>query len=1168
VAKKKRQFKKSKVDLKIAEIIRERGFTHKAISHIHTYKNNTNYGDLFKFYSQLPSQYVELLNIELLPQEIKNLNADISGYYSDNLEDNLNSMLVSFKLHKEKINKFIIKKKKFENKFLSSSYKLSQKILEETIDDISYSNWYIYNMLLVKEFTEGFDGSFAYLKELLQEGSEHPINNIFYFAFQRMVDRDLNIRSYDKYLENDVYGHYNINTHDIKEYIESYIDPFEVYGVENINNVFYAAENNSLIDRYLMFRKVLINLLVKDRKLALKIIKRALQYIHDPQLEKIYFFISSNLPHESNEEKRDMYSILDLYTTGKYIECISTIEKYLATYELSIDVIELYLKAHININKEWKSTNESSSLKNNIILAIYNILLKNNLTSESIGYLNTLALSLHSFDFATQILYFLEKIKNLELNPYNLIYQIYSPIITPKASYNFSDFSVRKQILSNLLHSCKNQVTLKFFIRLLDYELDKTVSFDDLNISKKRLELHKSRILFLQDNYDEVIKSLEILLPKLSLIPHLHEECLVRLYNAHSLKNETLECIDLYVRNHLFNKYLLSNIETSKEINYIDRDLGYKSLSINMKLIIFLHIRKASSKTLSLVYRMLIRKISVKTPSSISLDDFETTEIIYFLRFVAVQDILSKDVMNFKTLKDVEQERVKICQLLLSLDDDDSNIYNDEIIKITRSMNIKERMKEVSSSKIYIDIEGLKNYDFKDFEKSFLRFKKIKDLSAKSFEDFYMMVSENGTDNLLNKLQQKKKYLTQEIQLKDMFLELFMDVREKYLFSNEHGLDAYLSTRIRHGTITGQLRKTFSDLQLITTKDSKTNEYLDNSCWYEKDNIQDSKLVAFNCIMNTFSNDVDSHNAYIKNTLIKIQTEEVSKALFDFSTIDYFNERVINYYYNNYISEIDNYKDFLELILKILEQILENNLTIIRKYFNEKSQKYFLDLIDKLEKDIDKLKLKKSLHSKLLNNIRRSRTEIQNSIDLITSWFELNKQKDVNFALEDVIDTSREIITNLFSSVALKISYESKNYDTFEGKHFTSFVDCFKIFFENIINYVRSCNDISTDVQIFVEDYPEYFTCKITNVLLKTEEADLKTFDEIIKQKEIEIDEASVNSAANRKEGNTGLMKATNIIQRTFANPNNSLLFRREELIIIIEMKIYKKGLVYETLDS
>ena len=42
-----------------------------------------------------------------------------------------------------------------------------------------------------------------------------------------------------------------------------------------------------------------------------------------------------------------------------------------------------------------------------------------------------------------------------------------------------------------------------------------------------------------------------------------------------------------------------------------------------------------------------------------------------------------------------------------------------------------------------------------------------------------------------------------------LFRELFHDLRRAFLFSNEHGLDSYLSVRIRHQTIKGALRSVF-----------------------------------------------------------------------------------------------------------------------------------------------------------------------------------------------------------------------------------------------------------------------------------------------------------------------------------------------------------------------
>jgi hypothetical protein len=559
---------------------------------------------------------------------------------------------------------------------------------------------------------------------------------------------------------------------------------------------------------------------------------------------------------------------------------------------------------------------------------------------------------------------------------------------------------------------------------------------------------------------------------------------------------------------------------------------------------------------------MFMRKQSIKKPSSIDNELFERHKLIYFLRFICKQNILSKDVMSFKTVNDVEQERVKICQVLLLLDEDNSKIYNDEIIEITQNIKIKERIREIDNSKIYVDINGLINYDLKDFDKSFSRFIKIKDLNDKSFEEFYVLISETDEYNLESQQQYKKKYVTHKQQLQQVFTELFIEIRNKYLYSNENGLDSYLSTRIRHGTITGQLRKIFSDLFLITTKNSDTDIYLNNNVWVNENN----NILEFNILMNQFSKDIDDYIIYIKNTFIQIKDDGYSEALFNFSINDAFNNHIIKHYFINHINDIHTHEDFIKYSIEICEYIIDNNLEYIRKYFKQNIELHFLNLLESLEKDINTINNNEK-YSLLLTNIRKARTDIQSTIDTVIVWFERKKKKDVDFVIQDAIDTSKEIIENLFSSKNLVIKTYIQNEQKFEGKYFINFVDFFKIFLENITTYVRKKNNISSDVLINVINNEDYIICQIKNTLINPTEEELNEIDTIISDKEAEIKEAT-NSNANRTEDNTGIIKATKIIKISLQNINNSLVFKRDDNDIIIEIKIYKKGLVNENINS
>ena len=52
----------------------------------------------------------------------------------------------------------------------------------------------------------------------------------------------------------------------------------------------------------------------------------------------------------------------------------------------------------------------------------------------------------------------------------------------------------------------------------------------------------------------------------------------------------------------------------------------------------------------------------------------------------------------------------------------------------------------------------------------------------------------------------------------DIYKDIFYFLRDKFLFSN-YGLQQYLSARIRHGVLLGEIRPEFENLNLITEKE-------------------------------------------------------------------------------------------------------------------------------------------------------------------------------------------------------------------------------------------------------------------------------------------------------------------------------------------------------------
>src|SRR5690606_8643523 len=103
------------------------------------------------------------------------------------------------------------------------------------------------------------------------------------------------------------------------------------------------------------------------------------------------------------------------------------------------------------------------------------------------------------------------------------------------------------------------------------------------------------------------------------------------------------------------------------------------------------------------------------------------------------------------------------------------------------------------------------------------------------------------------------------------FKSIYLETREKFLFSKEYGLDSSLSTRIRHGALKNHIRSVFEKLNLVTSK--LGDEYLENGRWAEQlffdeeiNNLVQTRLKAF-------SKEIDDYTTYIVDNLIQIQTE-------------------------------------------------------------------------------------------------------------------------------------------------------------------------------------------------------------------------------------------------------------------------------------------------------
>lgn len=319
---------------------------------------------------------------------------------------------------------------------------------------------------------------------------------------------------------------------------------------------------------------------------------------------------------------------------------------------------------------------------------------------------------------------------------------------------------------------------------------------------------------------------------------------------------------------------------------------------------------------------------------------FNKEKFIYFLKEVCVIDVLSK-LWIIETEHEAEEERINICNLLAEIDSDNIEIYNEEIKEITRVKRIKTVKREIETSKIYVDENGLKNLLKRGLKESYVRFENFKYKEGGHLDEVYRL----NMNSYIISIPKNEKI--------DIFESMVKEIRDQFVFSKEYGLDGYLSVGIRHGTLVGQLRGAIEREKLITIRDSITNEYTPNNYWIERvepiDNINREKLIL---ALNSFSERFDAIVGSLKEEKVQITTESkyIPNSYFEYTI----SPRVIHSLYLSLISDNGmNLERFIDEIIIYLWIRTEMNLDRIKYYISNEFLDSINDYFDKLLFDIE-----------------------------------------------------------------------------------------------------------------------------------------------------------------------------------------------------------------------
>ena len=919
--------------------------------------------------------------------------------------------------------------------------------------------------------------------------------------------------------------------------------PFEV-DINQFNFILNYESSSSLIDRYLTLKKIIQVLLTYEKftvvaEEKLVILKK---YIQD-----------RDLYYAENNNFKSYLNLIDDFLKGNFEEVVDGAQTHLKLNPSDLLIIDLYIKSLISLNRKYNPIIKNDSILNKISEYLYNIYTKNDKTNKSIESILKLSYQLSSFDVGLGLYFLFYQCYSFKLpNQRELLRFVYNKNLPLLFNYSILKHKILEGYTKIL--NDQNGIFNDIICDIINGKKENQFKVIDGVCYSIKLLISGEFQIFI-DEYDEAIKFYEILINEYKENEWLYEEAIIALFYCYYKKNEYNKCINIYVSNYFKNSNFVNRFFLGEIHNKIEKS-RFKVVEHNIELVIFYHLTKHDNHYTYFAYEYFLKNISVTKPSEINPNIKLTHDyLVYFLDNICTQEILKYSTL-FGSTKDILNERIKVYQILLSNDSSNESKYINEINKITQNLAILEGIQQVDQSKIYVDEKGLITNDLKDFEDSFNRYLQISSLIE---ENSLLILDLNSSAvkvlKIKDRIDKNSDEPTATTDMKfELFRNLFDEVRDKFLFSNRHGLDSYLSTRIRHGTLLGQLRVQFQDQNLITLRDKKDEKYMINSYWENKlTHLIKNKKEKLQAYLAVFSKDIDLLINSIKEEYIQISTEKrINHGLFQF---DFSNIELAILFKAKY-AKIKRFNDFIELVLGDLWTRTELNLEIVRNFITRDIGTQINAKLNELEKNIKSI-LDTSESQEFMTRIANCRTNVQVEISKISEWFKRREMSINDFKIEKVINTGLEI-TNKISKTVFNLNKVDKNIKSMtilKGEYFIHLFDLIRIFLDNIVNNARLSSE-ELKINIVITEDENFLNITIINNL--TSSTNINSLEEIINSIKTKL-RATSDFEITKKEGGSGFFKAMKILKYDLQNQANQFDFfinSRKEFEVSIKLNI------------
>lgn len=1157
------------------EIIRktESGVKSTPATLLYNIKYTLNKRDREKIMSKLsPEQRNAIFGYALPKSYIELRKGGRSFFYNDYLKE-IDWYCDEISAYTKEISAFISLEERFECEFLKGNYDEASKILNQIESEICLSHWSIEKRLLIAEYQTSFQKNKEILSNIISEQNE-PVTNILAQYASTRFEKDISPqKSYDI-----ISQFVDRHSSNIQNYLNYKLKFFERLNYQDKGAILNIENASSIIDKYKSFINT-VKLSLSENpvdEVLLNVFKEKLPdlatKINDYELKKIQFAVGIPSDLVLSETDRKFITLLDLYTDGKYEKVYSSCKLFIESNPTVLEAYEIYVRTAFNLSRHIDNPFAEKSIAYYILKCYTHIVAKDLETIPSLQNSLRTFLSIQNPSYCYKYFTFVNTEKSIFDKSFSYLrYSLLSgQQFNPILSVFFSSYDQSLDFLSRLKSGLNDtSVTLEFWNQLCTALKNRDIeTIKDWKTLSFRNNIYYIRALQFNGNHIEVINEVDLLLSNINYvdqlgIEHNYEDAIYLKLVSFLFLNRFTEAIDLVT------EAVIRNPNTANRFNYdilIETVLKFESddLNRNISSAILLNQYQQTNQFIWIAFDNFLCSYGIDFPHQLAnyKNKFDKEKLIYFLKNIAKQEIYYSSYL-YDGQDALDNERIEVCLLLADLDSSNTEEYYNEISEITRAQLIRKGIKQIDESKIYVDVKGIKKSLDKDLRESFIRSQnllnvpldqldKIIESSSPVLIPYYSKKQEStSNEELIDKIK-----LTSYSRF-EIFNDAFLKIRDKFIASNEYGIDTYLSMRIRHGTLLGEIRSVFENFNLITKKESDSGRYLNNTYWLTKFSFGEVDIEAkFNEIFSNFSLEIDTCSDEFKNKFLQIKTESKgSEGLFNYS----FSNDVIFKLFKKRFADIADYDIFYDEIIDVLWDKTEDNLVVVRNYIGTILKPLVDKILSNLKRDIEALIPRYQYHTvnELIREITSCQTSISLEFDKISQWFQRTNNKTINdFTIELPINASLSTIRRLYPTYSrLSPILDIKTDTVVEGEYFASFTDIFQILLHNLIKHSHlAVGDLMSSIH--VEENGNVL--KITTRSNVHQERDLYELNENIRLTNMQLSKKETIEKT-RKEGGSGYLKIKKILQTDLLRVNHSIVISE-----VGEDRIFHSQIVFE----